>query len=658
MMNQPHDIHKLPDSSIRKIAAGEVAERPAHVIKELVENSLDSGATDITIEVAEGGLKLISVRDNGCGITPQNLPMSVACHSTSKLKDFTDLSTLLTMGFRGEALSAISAVSRFTIKSKVYDPDINGAELSIKNETSDPSPTIAPYHGPPGTLVVCEDLFFNVPARKQFMRRAQTEFSHIVEVIHAMALSCPHIKWNLRHNSKTVFSVEPQNKPSNKDDTKWSHLRKLTGSLFSLEDPSRLLFISSQNIYGSLSGLITPPEVHYPNQKKMFSFVNQRWIKDKMMNALINRGFHHHLHHKRRFPGCVLFFECEPSLIDVNIHPSKKEIKFQYQNEVSELIIHAIRSKLNPPDHPPLSTPPAPVTHTPSTPYIPPSSYESPSSSNPPPTISTSLHIPSTQVLSSGLKSQIRPAASKHPQASHITTDINSDSKLELKWNLPDPVRPSSPSPPAFESPQSKFELSSHIYNQHQICWSQLHYLGSFARLYWITEDSSDHRLIIVDQQAFHKRIILERLMNQPQNHLKKQPLTPPHTLRSSTQLSAAWITQNTALLSQLGFTCKHSQTAIAFETIPAVVVGCCPETLFERIIDVLSGSTQVHKNALLDVLASHIATPIGVAIDENTRCALFKEADGVDFNQHDSQHSRVFHILSAHEISRWFDRL
>ena len=658
----PSRIVKLSDPVIRKIAAGEVVDRPANVVKELLENSLDSGASEIVIEIGDGGAGLISVSDNGCGISPEDLPQAVACHSTSKLTDFTDLSTLTTMGFRGEALSSISAVSRFSIKSKTQLED--GLELRIDNDQQMAAPYTLTYTGKPGTVVACEDLFFNVPARKRFLRRKETEFSHILEVVHAIALGHPWVSIRLSHDGKEVFRHDPPEAFS-KTDQELEVLRELAASLLGVTEPSRLTIIQQQNIYGSLKALITPPGIDYSFQKRMFTYVNRRWVRDKVLNALITRGYHTHIL-KGRYPGCVLFFDCEPSLIDVNIHPSKKEIKFQYQKEVARLIHEAIQSSLrsaawaNPPE----------IKSSDRGQVMPTESHLTPTTPTPPTAVSSGLHrhLPLRQISpppSSLSMPSSPPSVSEQASANPFPGAVSR--QVEIRRS--EPQQP--PHPREDEDKENngrkdplaqRLELTADLFNQDVIPWSELVYLGMFASLYWVMEDPKNHKLILVDQHAFHERILFEKLKSQCSEMLKPQKLLIPSVVDLSPS-EVGYLVQEKDQLKELGITFEHTPSSISLLTIPALLVKSSHKDLLEKLAhqSMLASSADATRAWITeDVLATfacHSAIRGGDIMTEAARGELLREAESVNFYHNCPHGRRVFHILTAREVSRWFDR-
>lgn len=335
-------VQLLSDEVIKKIAAGEVVERPASVVKELVENSIDAGARKIHIELEEGGSKRISVQDDGCGILPEDCMLALRRHATSKISRDEDLFAISTLGFRGEALAAISAVSDFSLGSRVRGAEA-GCKITIENASSPESDV---WSGPEGTIITVRKLFCTVPVRAKFLKGPETEFAHCYELIQALALASPELAFTLEHNGKLKFSA-----PALKIDTvenPWrgeSILRERWELVVGKEEAQDAIYVREENEYGRWEALISPPGHDKASQKNVVHFANGRWVKDKVLKYGILRGYHSHLL-KGRHPQVLSFFDCDPSLIDVNVHPAKTELRFQYPAEVQGLMSYGIRKHM------------------------------------------------------------------------------------------------------------------------------------------------------------------------------------------------------------------------------------------------------------------------------------------------------------------------
>ena len=330
-MNAPVPAHRpiqaLPDQLISQIAAGEVVERPSAVVKELLENALDAGATQITVRLEEGGVKRIAITANGRGISPEQRPLALARHATSKIASLTDLENVATLGFRGEALASIAAVAAVSVTSRTADAahawEIVGSHHG----------TVAPSSGAFGTTIDVQDLYFNTPARRKFLKSEQTEYGHCAEVVRRIALARPDVAFSLFHNGRTIdqWSVCEMAKRS-------AHI---LGSDFA---EARLPIDESAGplrVHG-YAGLPTASKARADGQ---FFYVNGRFVRDKLLVHAVRAAYQDVLHGDR-FPSYVLALDLDPSLVDVNVHPSKIEVRFRDSRAVHQFVFHAVQRAL------------------------------------------------------------------------------------------------------------------------------------------------------------------------------------------------------------------------------------------------------------------------------------------------------------------------
>ena len=318
-------IRQLDPTVINKIAAGEVIERPASVVKELLENSIDALATRIEVDIEEGGSELIRVADNGCGIHPQDLLLSVTSHATSKIADDADLFRVHTMGFRGEALASISSVSRFTVKSRQEDSPA-GVELTVEGG----HPSQAGECGCPiGTIIEVRQLFFNTPVRRKFLKRTATEFGHISEQFVRIAIANPRLHMVLRHNGKMVYE-----QPAS------AGLAERLRLFYGDELSDQLIEVESETGEGDnlvrLWGFVAHPNYSKSTRKSQYLFLNGRWIQDGSLQHALREAYRGLLM-VGRFPVCFLFLEMQPDQVDVNVHPTKMEVRFLLENLVGQV---------------------------------------------------------------------------------------------------------------------------------------------------------------------------------------------------------------------------------------------------------------------------------------------------------------------------------
>ena len=325
-------IHRLPESVSNQIAAGEVIERPASVVKELVENSLDAGATEIVVEVVRGGKELIRVRDNGHGIHPRDLPLALTSHATSKLADISDLACINSLGFRGEALPSIASVSRFRLSSRARDFD-QGWVLSM--DTGAAGECLPAAH-PQGTTVEVQHLFHNIPARRKFMRSDQTEYLHILEVIRSLALGRPSISLRMQHNGKQVFFSLAAGA-----DALPARVEQIMGRAF-----TRAALPADYQVRDlRLSGWLGHPDRHRSQTDRQYFYLNGRMIRDRQVNHAIRTAYGDGVP-AGRYPEYLLYLEMDPAAADVNVHPTKHEVRFREAWNVHDFIFAGVRQAL------------------------------------------------------------------------------------------------------------------------------------------------------------------------------------------------------------------------------------------------------------------------------------------------------------------------
>lgn len=323
------DIKQLSPSVINKIAAGEVIERPASVVKELMENSVDGGATRIDVSVEKGGTELVRVADNGCGIRPEQLGLAVASHATSKIRDADDLFDVRTLGFRGEALASIAEVSRFLLRSRAGEEQA-GAELEVVGGSMG---EVAPCGSPVGTIVEVRQLFHNTPVRRKFLRTTQTEMGHVTEAFTRIALAHPRVHFTLRHNDRVVHDLAPVES--------W---RDRILAFFGPEISDALIPVQSQDGGLRLSGYVANPTVSRANNRMQYLFLNGRYIRDRSLQHALGEAYRGLLL-TGRFPIAFLRLELPTDAVDVNVHPTKLEVRFQDGGRIYSQLLGTLRQK-------------------------------------------------------------------------------------------------------------------------------------------------------------------------------------------------------------------------------------------------------------------------------------------------------------------------
>ncbi len=532
-------IKTLPEKVINQIAAGEVVERPSSVIKELMENALDAKATWIEVEIKEGGLKLLKVTDNGEGMTPEDALLSIQKHATSKIFSVDDLSNLNTFGFRGEALASIASVSHFELSTQTKD-SLSGISVKIMGGGA---PKSFETSRPVGTTITIANLFFNTPARLKFMKKQSTEEHHIHTVVTTYALAFPQVGFKLTIDGKESLQVTPSDFPA--------RLSKIFGK----ELASSFLPLDFQGSGLKIHGVVSAPTVTKPTRENMLYFVNQRWISNISLGHALMTAFHSLLP-TRRFPVAVLFLEVAKDQVDVNVHPTKKEIKFAKDREIYDAVVRCVRNAL-------LS---APGSLQPSGSNPLPSPSFAPSHSRYPHNPSQPFVLPEgTPVLSSGppaetlldrIAQKILPEGGRQREE-HVSFDSLGFEKTTLQARRIDSHTP--------------------LYN-----FSQL--FNTFIVF------QSDQEMFIADQHTVHERLNYERLMKAVRERkLEIQPLLVPVTVELSAK-EAQVLKNNQEILMELGMeVTPFGGNTFLVRSVPADLAGKNLVTIVKDLIDDLA---------------------------------------------------------------------
>ncbi|OQS45561.1 DNA mismatch repair endonuclease MutL [Chromobacterium violaceum] len=322
-------IQRLPDHLVNQIAAGEVVERPASALKEMLENSLDAGATRISVDLAQGGIKLIRVTDNGAGIAADDLPLALDRHATSKIASLDDLESVATLGFRGEGLASVASVSRLTLTSRPHDADHAHQIIAIDGTLHPVEPAAHPH----GTSVEVVDLYFNTPARRKFLKSENTEYAHCAATFERIALAHPEVEFLLRHNGKVAWRLPSQSAEDR------------VAALLGKDFVAAAIPLDSQAGPLALSGFVASPTYSKASRDAQYFYVNGRFVRDKTAQHALRQAYRDVLHHDRH-PAYALFFTLEPSGVDVNVHPTKIEVRFRESQAVHQFLFHSVHKAL------------------------------------------------------------------------------------------------------------------------------------------------------------------------------------------------------------------------------------------------------------------------------------------------------------------------
>ena len=325
----PDIIQQLPDHVANQIAAGEVIQRPSSAVKELIENAVDSGAKNIQLIIKEGGRSLIQIIDNGCGMSPFDARMAFSRHATSKIRKADDLWNIRTMGFRGEALASVAAVAQVELKTRLLDEEI-GTLIEIEGSEIKKQESVA---CPPGTSISVKNLFFNVPARRNFLKSNPVETKHIFEEFQRVALAFPQISFSLHNNDQEIFRLIPGN------------LKQRIAGVFGSGWNEKLVSVNEETNLVKISGFIGKPEFSRKSRGEQFFFINNRFIKNNYLHHAIISAYEG-LIPSDAFPAYFIFFETDPGYIDVNIHPTKTEVKFQDEKSIYAILRSAIKKSI------------------------------------------------------------------------------------------------------------------------------------------------------------------------------------------------------------------------------------------------------------------------------------------------------------------------
>lgn len=573
-------IELLSPRLANQIAAGEVVERPASVIKELLENSLDSGAKRIDVDVEQGGVKLLRVRDDGSGISADDLPLALARHATSKIRNLEDLEQVMSLGFRGEALASISSVARLTLTSRTREAD---QAWQVETEGREMSPRVQPAAHPVGTSVEVRDLFFNTPARRKFLKTEKTEFDHLQEVIRRLALARFDVAFHLRHNGKTILSLHE----ARNDAARARRVAAICGPGF-LE---QALPIEIERNGLHLWGWVGLPTFNRSQADLQYFFVNGRAVRDKLVAHAVRQAYRDVLFNGRH-PTFVLFFEVDPTGVDVNVHPTKHEVRFREGRMVHDFLygtLHRALGDVRPDDQ--LAAPVA-------TAIVRPTGLEA------------------GEFGPQGEMSLAANALLEQPQAQpSFNTPSSSGSGGGYQYQYT--PRPQSAVPAAeaqaayreFYAPLPEANATALPTGQGDI--PPLGYaLAQLKGIYILSENAQG--LVLVDMHAAHERIMYERLkVAMASEGLSGQPLLVPESLAVS-QREADCAEEHVAWFQRLGFELQRlGPETLAIRQIPALLKQAEANRLVGDVLaDLMEYGTsdriQAHLNELLGTMACH----------------------------------------------------
>jgi len=567
-------IHLLSPRLANQIAAGEVVERPASVAKELLENSLDSGARRIDVEVEQGGVKLLKVRDDGSGIAADDLPLALARHATSKIRELEDLEAVLSMGFRGEALASISSVSRLTLTSRTADAE---QAWQVETEGRDMAPRVQPAAHPVGTSVEVRDLFFNTPARRKFLRAEKTEFDHLQEVIKRLALARFDVGFHLRHNGKTVLSLHE----AGDEISRARRVAAVCGPAF-LE---QALPIEIERGGLRLWGWVGLPTFSRSQADLQYFYVNGRMVRDKLVAHAVRQAYRDVLFNGRH-PTFVLFLEIDPATVDVNVHPTKHEVRFRDSRMVHDFLygtLHRALADVRPEDQ---VAAPAAVS-----PMVRPTGQAA-GEFGPQGEMGLAASILETPAPS--MQPAWRGAGSGYQQPA-VSPGVSTGEAQAAYREYFSPL----PTAQAQPMPQEQGDIPPLGYAVAQL-----------KGVYILAENAQG--MVVVDMHAAHERITYERLKQAMASEgLRGQPLLVPESIALS-QREADCAEEHGEWFQRLGFELQRlGEESVAIRQIPVLLKQAEATQLVRDVLaDLLEYGTsdriQAHLNELLATMACH----------------------------------------------------
>lgn len=568
-IDAPSIIRLLPDQLISQIAAGEVIERPSAVVKELLENAIDAGATQLAIRLEAGGVKRIAITDNGSGIPPEQLALALTRHATSKIAHLHDLENVTTLGFRGEALASIASVAQLTLTSRTRE-----AAHAWQVQGHDPG-VVSPASGAIGTVVDVQDLYFNTPARRKFLKSEQTEYGHCMEVVRRIALARPDLRFSVAHNGKTTEHWQE------------SELADRSAQILGESFAQARLPLEESAGPVRVRGFVGLPTAARGRADAQYFYVNGRFVRDKLLTHAVRSAYQDVLHGDR-YPAYVLYLELDPALVDVNVHPAKIEVRFRESRAIHQLVFHAVsRSLANtaPASELPVSTV---SSHSSSFSELPWHTQQPRQSS-----LGVAQDMARYGALFSDNFSASGPIAS-----SNVFSQASSDQPDEENFPL-------------------GFALA------------QLH------GIYVLAQNRTG--LVLVDMHAAHERILYEQFKQAlEEKSVTLQPLLIPVSFHADA-IEVGTVEEHQTTLASLGFDIAvMSPTTLAVRAIPALLKNADVQSLARDLLRDLRefGGSHVlteHRNELLGTLACHTAVRANRALTIPEMNALLRQMEATE---------------------------
>ncbi|MDD5300007.1 MAG: DNA mismatch repair endonuclease MutL [Gallionella sp.] len=609
----PHSIRLLPDLLINQIAAGEVIERPASALKELLENSLDAGATDIAVQLEGGGIKLLRVRDNGKGIAKNELQLALMRHATSKIASLDDLQQVASMGFRGEALASMAAVAQLTLTSRTAS-DAHGWKVeALDGKISEP----APVSHAQGTSIELRELYFNTPARRKFLKSEATEFAWCEEAFKRIALSRPDVAFSLQHNGRTIWQLPASPLPLAGDGPgeRVAPLKRVA-ALLGDEFGQAAVAVSRNAANLSLHGLAALPAYSRATRDAQYFFVNGRFVRDKVASHALRQAYQDVLHHQRH-PAFVLFLELPPEQVDVNVHPAKSEVRFRESQGIHQFIFHTLQQALAIPASPDVPAPELPAR----VPFTMPAQQRMPLNAE---QLNATYQVWQAQTGNPSQPPLVRGGAIFPPDKGGLRG---------VAFPLP--------------TPHEEFPFGFA--------------LAQLSGVYILAQNTQG--LIVVDMHAAHERIVYEKLKTAlDAEQIATQPLLIPVTFYADA-LEVATVEAEQATLKKLGFDIAPlSPNTLAVRAMPVLLKQSEAEAAARDVLDELrefgaSRTMTERRDELLATLACHGAVRANRILSITEMNALLREMEQTERSGQCNHGRPTWFQLSMGELDKMFMR-
>lgn len=615
------NIAILNQETIDKIAAGEVVERPCSVVKELVENAIDAGSTAITVEIKEGGISFIRITDNGCGIERDQVAVAFYRHSTSKIRSAEDLLTVKSLGFRGEALSSISAVARVELITKTYD-ELTGTRYVIEGSKELSNEEIG---APDGTTFIVKDLFYNVPARRKFLKTAQTEGSYISDMVEKLALSHPDISFKFINNNQTKLHTSGN-----------GNRKDIIYHIFGREISSSLLEVKHECEYFKVEGFIGKPVITRGNRNYENYFINGRYVKSNILSRAIEEAYKSFLM-QHQYPFTVLYFTFFSEL-DVNVHPTKMELRFDNNNEIYvELCdtIYAILSRKE-------MIPEVPVDSTPA-----------------PKKIVHEYKEPIPEPFEKRRINEVRAAESRSVYGQSVTSAVKDYSAIEPAAKAPETSTAYEPAQVVTGTQQTLGDYDKVFLTES--AKKQFSIIGQLFKTYWLIE--FEDKLYIIDQHAAHEKVLYEKTMARLANKdFTSQRISPPIVMTLDAR-ECEMLEKYRPQIEHFGYEVEHfGGKEYMISAIPDNLFNIDMKDLFIEMLDDFSNATG---RQTPDIITEKVASmSCKAAVKGNDKLTLpeinklIDELLSLD-NPYNCPHGRPTIIsMSKYEIEKKFKRI